>query len=615
MGEPESRRRSFIRFWRAGRRQALVTALFVAGCAHVEPPPGGPVDKIPPYVVGVFPAPAQTEVSRDAEITLKFSEWVRSEGIQSRVALSPTLPGKVRVESDGDQLVFRHDSLFRENTTYRMVLPVDLKDMNGVALDSAFELVFSTGKAIDSGVLEGRFFQWPKGKLQQAWVALYSHNRQGLVARRGEKRKAPWPDSVVQAWREKPTYLTSVDSSGGFRFGALAPGRYGVLGFMDANQNQLPDNGEAMGIGPAGILIGDVTPPDLSMRMAPLDTQKLRLTKVTWVPATDSSEGFLAGALKVGFNRFPAWNKAELLDAFLVSPVTTEQGFKAFRAQPEASAMSPEGDLELWFPKLPANQRLMLKASQLTDAEGLPLDTSRSSLTFEAVPPPAGNKAMPKWTLWNTDASTRKPMSFTKENLPPVSSLLLRADMPIPDSLFRAWSGKWELKVDSIPVSLSSKREGPYGVRLSWSLPKKSLKSFSLARLPDTASSPADSSKAKPPSPTQMGQWVALDSTQWSSIKLKPDSHWLGWTGILRRESSDDSRQFRLGTGNEIKIDSLVPGVWRLSVYADQNGSGSWNSGSLYPWQSQEPTAYWTDSLKLEAGQAAGPVSIGPNRP
>jgi Bacterial Ig-like domain len=599
---------------------AATLAVFVGlwGCAHVEAPPGGPPDKIPPYVIGAFPAPEATGVPRDVALQLQFSEWVKADGLQGQVILSPALPGKVRIQHDGDKIVVDPDSLLRPNTTYRLVVPAQVKDMNGVSLDSAFQLVFSTGQTLDSGAISGKVFLETGGAVKQAWAALYAESREWALPRRGERRKLPWPDSVANAWREKPAYLTPVDTTGNFRFDALPPGRYGVLVFVDANQNQLPDNGENMAVGPAALRIADVTPPSLNLRLGVQDTQGLRLAKVTWSAASAAQDGKVSGALKVQFNRAISLPKGRPVGAFTVKPTQGKPEMAAFRLQPLTTALSPEGEIELWFTGMPANERMTLRVTGLVDDLGIPLDTARASLSFDATAmrDSLAPSTAPVLTVWRPEALTGKPLPLLKEAAAPISEVVVRSSSPLTDSALNVLSKRLQVRADSVPLAKTAQREGPFGITLRFAIGQGKLKTlyFGLkgeSAAAQTSASKARDSAAKPEAEQSLAKWNCLAPEEWASLRLQPETQWLGWTGILRRTGSQDTRIMRFEANREIKLDSLVPGVWRLWVFADQDGNGLWHGGSIKPWRSQEPAAAWPDTLGLKAGSETGPIKVG----
>lgn len=570
------------------------------GCAHVEAPPGGPPDKIPPYVAGVFPQPGQTQVPRDVAIQIQFSEWIKAEGLQQRIVLNPALPGKLRVEAQGEGLLIRSDSLLRANTTYRLVLPAQIKDMAGLGMDSAFNLIFSTGPALDSGVIAGRVFATDATKLNTVWVALYLEAREQALPRRGQKKKLPWPDSSANPWREKPTVLSLCDSSGAFRLTGLAPGRYGLLAFVDANQNQLPDNGEAMGIGSSAIRVQGSEAPWQSLKLSSQDTMALKLAKATWVAAANLDSGHVAGAVKVNFSRQPAWPRSTQIAAYSVTAGETGE-----EMHPKSIGLSPEGDVELWFPRLPRSARLTLRVRGLIDEAGRGLDTARASQGFETQP---RSDSLPnQFTLWASNAQNGRPQAISKDTTSPGETLLLRGSLPLSDSAFTALQTDLSVRADSLVLPVTLSRQGPYALSLTWKAWPATAKALYVGQ---ASKSPLPTDTSRPaPKVSPIGRVNWLEKDQGGAVKITLGPRYQGWTAWMSRKGSLDTRVQRLPTA-ENRVESLLPGVWRLWLWGDQDGDGAWHPGRLHPWQSQEPAIAWPDTVLIKAGEEAGPIRL-----
>jgi uncharacterized protein (DUF2141 family) len=586
--------------------------LFLAGglaclwsCAHVESPPGGPPDKIPPYVGGVFPAPGQTRVPRDVILQLQFSEWVQSESVKRGIVLNPTLPGKLEIEADGNRIHIRHDTLLRQNTTYRLVVPAQIKDMAGITMDSAFSLSFSTGEVLDTGKITGRIFATDGTNLRSVWAALYSEERAWASPRRGQRRRLPWPDSSVNPWREKPSALAPCDSLGRFQLTGLAPGRYGLLAFADANQNQLPDNGEAMAIGPAGIRVSPEPTPPVVLRLAGQDTTALKLTQAVWTAAANASAapgdtGWVAGALKLKFNRALAWPQASLLEAYAVRDSMTSAPLF-----PRSMALAPDGDCELWFARLPSHKRFALRVHGLVDEAGNGLDTNHASMTFETAP--RQDSASPALTVWLPEKQRGRPQLLPKDPISYRFDLLVRSSLPLSDSALKAYLPRWNVRADSFPLGAIAQREGPFGVLLRWTVSMDSAKVLFVG-LNAPVSQTTDSSH-KPLALQPLGRAEIMTPSQRAALKITVSTRQQGWTAEMNNRTGPGRRSVRL-PGLETRIDSLAAGTWGLLLYADPDGNGYWFPGRVHPWRSQESTVNWPDTLTLKSGSDTGPIRI-----
>jgi len=561
-------------------------------CAHVEAPPGGPPDKLPPYVAGVFPAPEQTQVDREAKIRLQFSEWIKSDLTADRIVLNPALPGKLRLDVDGTLLTLAHDSLFRANTTYGLYFPNAVQDMAGLSMDSSFRLAFSTGPSLDSAVLSGRLFLSAGKPVKDAWVGLYPRLREAAIPRRGQRRKMPWPDSIPNPWREKPLYLEPCDSLGRFDFRNLTPGHYGVLGFIDANHNHLPDAGENIAVGPAGIRVGPSAPPSLVMRLGDSDTSSLKLVQTTWVPAgmPGPKSKRVSGALRLKFNRNLAWPQASEPRFYRMWPLGDSASFR-----PVSVDLNPDRELELWLKDLETSQRYGLSLNGLKDEAGGALDTSRANATFEVTPPTDSTPMA--FSLWLRPDLVGPPVKAGAEPMVGMREVLVRASQPLPDSAFEQLAGRWKVRLDSVPLTAKAERAGAFSIRLSWPAPKDSGKAIDIGM--QGIRLPTDTSTASPPV-QPVGRLNLLKPSQWAKLTLQVDAAILGWTAELKRIKGPESRVFRLSQSQSV-LDSLAPGIWTLAFFADQNGDGHWFPGKAFPWSSQEPASNWPDTLDLQA--------------
>lgn len=228
-----------VRFWT--RRFAvgpyLVSAMLSASCAQVGTPSGGPVDETPPRVVATTPSDNSVMVSRDSDVTIRFSETMRTETVDRALYITP-YPDPyplLRWSSDYRRVRVDFDRNLEENQTYIVTLGTDAADARGNRLSQAHTFAFSTGADIDSGTVSGTVFEVRDGVPQPkvgATVGLY---------RLSEQTNEPDPTSTYAGFQ------TQTGNGGMFQFGYLSPGRYRVLAWSD-NGNALLDPGETLGV-------------------------------------------------------------------------------------------------------------------------------------------------------------------------------------------------------------------------------------------------------------------------------------------------------------------------------------------------------------------------------
>ena len=134
---------------------ALCTTVFLS-CATQVAPSGGPEDKLPPRIAGVYPAPNTTNHPNELMIKLEFDEWINASVPRSAVSISPPIDKKLRFEVSGKTLVLTSRAVLDTGTTYTVTFAGGIKDLHGNALSKPFHVVFSTGSIIDSLTLSGR---------------------------------------------------------------------------------------------------------------------------------------------------------------------------------------------------------------------------------------------------------------------------------------------------------------------------------------------------------------------------------------------------------------------------------------------------------------------------
>src|SRR5437870_10038779 len=109
--------------------------LFLAGCASVQPPPGGPEDKTPPTLDTVMPHHRQLNVPRDTKLHFIFRQNIDRSSFMSALSVTPYLSGPVKYSWSGyDEVVVTLPEQLRENTTYVVSVSKDLKTRRNAPL-------------------------------------------------------------------------------------------------------------------------------------------------------------------------------------------------------------------------------------------------------------------------------------------------------------------------------------------------------------------------------------------------------------------------------------------------------------------------------------------------
>jgi hypothetical protein len=233
--------------------------LALGSCASIQPPPGGPEDKTPPEVDTTFPSDRSTNVARDVRIQFVFSTNVDRSSFQQSVTVSPFVNGEIRYDWSGyDEVELIFPELLRENTTYTISLNRDFKSRRGNQLASPYLLTFSTGAAIDTGLISGFLlssFSDRQIPLKELFVFAYD-----ITGGRGD---------TLDYRRTTPDQLTQPSDSGNFEFRALKVGHtYRVFVVQDLFRNRVYDPGiDGYGIPTSDVALTTPTIGDFRIRV------------------------------------------------------------------------------------------------------------------------------------------------------------------------------------------------------------------------------------------------------------------------------------------------------------------------------------------------------------
>ncbi len=194
---------------------AAALILSETGCASIVPPSGGPKDTLPPIIVSVVPE-NETLHFNAKEIRIEFDEYVELNDIYSNLIISPFPRIMPEVSRKLRNVTVKIKDTLQPNTTYVYNFANAIKDLNEGNKGKDLLYVVSTGDYIDSMQLSGEVKMAKTGKADSTLtVMLYSN----------------LDDSAVV--KEKPRYVTTLDSNGVFFFRYLAPGDYRLYAMKD----------------------------------------------------------------------------------------------------------------------------------------------------------------------------------------------------------------------------------------------------------------------------------------------------------------------------------------------------------------------------------------------
>ncbi len=180
----------------------------VTACGNRVPPPGGPVDDIPPTIVSIEPDSNRVKVDLNATIRIEFDEEIMPSRGREIIRLQP--------HHDSVEKIFRRNAIevratggFFPECTYCIEVSGEIADLRGNRLGKPLDFCFSTGDSIHQGVVTGTLV-FPDSL---TGTALFQATH--------------LPDSLV--------YRVATGGDRSFRLSHLPWGRYHFLAYVDVD--------------------------------------------------------------------------------------------------------------------------------------------------------------------------------------------------------------------------------------------------------------------------------------------------------------------------------------------------------------------------------------------
>ena len=205
-------------------RRAIAFLFFVApfrrrchahGLRQYNPPYRRAEGYASPRIIDRYPVEFSKHITGN-KIVFKFDEYIDAKDIRTELVVNPV--PKIEPITDGhlQTVTVKLKDTLQPNTTYTLNFYKGIKDVNEGNILRNFTYVFSTGDHIDSGQFAGNVLVALTGKPDSSLVVILQKKLD---------------DSAV--FKERPRYLTKVDSTGRFVFDHIEPGRYAVYALQD----------------------------------------------------------------------------------------------------------------------------------------------------------------------------------------------------------------------------------------------------------------------------------------------------------------------------------------------------------------------------------------------
>ncbi len=534
-----------------------------AGCAGIIPPTGGPLDTIPPTIIGTFPAQNSTRVL-PARITLEFSKYVDRSSVQDAIFISPYV-GSLEYSWSGTQVDITFSDSLRSNTTYVVTVGTDVVDLNNRnRMAQAYTLAFSTGDSIDHGVITGKIIDSkPEG------ILLFAYRLDGIQS------------DTLNPIHTRPDFITQTGKGGNFSLQNIPDGSYRLLAVRDEFRNYLYDPGvdeygvpfKEIRLDQQNRLIGDVL-----LQMSKEDTTHLGLL---FAQSRDTRH------VTLRFNKavhYPSVhiNAFEIIDSLSQRTVGVQDWFSQHQ-QPSS--------LTLVTDTLHAGVKYTVGVLALRSNAGDSLSIPQRNISFEASAEP--DTLRPRYQIFTPGDSTRDvPFSQSVE--------LWFNDAVHRDSLEKGFT-----LLDSNKVRVEGNFHWLHSAAVSFQSvrPLRSAEWYTAElhgkSVIDYAGNTMRDSVVK-------RRFRTVDALQLSSI-----------TGVVVDSTNEKGEIVILATGvsgtsaptytsvadatGTFTIQNLPEGKYTLQTFRDRDNNHSYSNGKPYPYQAAARFAVYPDTLKLRA--------------
>jgi hypothetical protein len=533
----------------------FASGLILTSCAVREAPRGGPEDKTPPAVMGIEPADGSAMLPLDASFKITFSKAMQKENTEAAIFLSPVFWGYPSFKWSGRTLTIIPPENLKPNTTYILTIGAGAIDMHTNKLGHSQSYAFSTGSAIDSGAISGAIFSTDGQRIvYDIWVY-------GL----GDT-------AVSNFWMRIPDYATQVDSAGGFKIEHLGNNRYLILAINDKNDDLFWDpSSEELGL-PPGILklTGGEQPAGVIFRPARRDTSTSYITRAIPLSSRRLAVEFSQQPVKELMLSSKSY-RIRFGDSLLNfgTPYIGESGALILETDTQIPGQSyqliPVGLTNIWDVPYDSTG---IRFTGIADADTA---APRLSLIF----PPDGSTAV------NQDSIVE--LTFTKriQVLTFPAAVAVVADSTDTLRFVPSWITPNQVRL-RFPTRIPRER------KIHIVLSPKQITDIFQNPMSDSALAYAF---RLPPADTVGSVVAALETGQSGNI-----------TGILTKyEHNGETYQGRFNNSGELKLDFVMPGIYRFEFFDDSDSNGQWSPGELSPFRPAERFSFLPDTVKVRS--------------
>ncbi len=529
-------------------------------CARQGFPPGGPVDKRPPFVVKTNPKSDSTNLPLDTKIEIEFSEAVDERSVEESIFITPFPGTGVKYKWSGKRLRLQLPEQLRPNRTYVITIGTTTKDRRNNLMTESFSLAFSTGPILDRGGIEGGVYG--EGRVEGTQIWAY------------DLKDTPEPNPSHM----EPVYVTQAGATGDYRLAYLAFSKYRLFALVDRDANGRYDpEYDALGVAPKDVALSEESPQvaPINFRIAVRDTTPPRLEAAI---AADRHHVDLRFS-----ERLAPEFLADTTNYLIAGGADTLRILDAIQDERNSSYVhlttSPQAAAKVYH----------LLVKQAVDWVGFPLDSARNNTTFSGHPAPdtLGPRLL---SMIPADSSFLVPLATTVELLfsEGMQRAALERSFTLADTLGHTITGKFSWK-NSAHLLFTPDKElaGKTFYRLT--MPVDSVFDLFGNHLADTLF---------------VKRFTTIDPDTLSEISgdiIDQDSSASGAFLLTAKPATGNSQELWIAGPGTYRFERMLPGIYTIQVFRDEDGNKKYTLGEAFPFKPSERYYAYPDSIHLRS--------------
>lgn len=565
---------------------AGLAGLVAVACAREGMPPGGPRDRIPPWVVETDPPAGSTRVQLDVSPKLTFSERIQPRSIEGNLFIAPIVEFEAEANWRGNEITVRFEEPLLVDRTYIITVGTGIRDMRSNRMDSTYVYALSTGPSIEEGEVSGLTVHDGQ-PARNTYVWAYN-----LAGKPDPDPSGTTPDYLVQAGRD-----------GTFTFTHLSAGRYRLFAFLDQGRDRLYD----AGVDPIGVPTRDVVLSEEGMaeegmadgpmwfRMAVNDTAAMHVMSARVAHRREVSV-FLSEA--------PRADMVRDTGAYAIDGVEEGESLEVTSAYQDPA--DPATIVLTTAPQV-RDRVYRLTVTGLENTWSEPMDTTENTAEFtgssiENPPAPRILEVYPGNRARDVAQSVELRFSFSEPVTLEDGAVVLRdsTDQKIGGDL------RWiDATVAAMRPDFMLQPSTDYEILVLADLVKNG---FDL---------PLQATGDRPD--TLAYTFTTIDPESYGSLSGRfedEDPAGAGAVGISLYElrDSEPTAEIELDGPGVFRFDNVLPGQYILQAYRDANGNGDFDYGNPLPFAPAERSMVHPDTLEVRLGWETEDITLRLNR-